>query len=174
MSCVGGFQAFVENVMELVELTTLRDGLVGLPGVSGLSTEQRKRLTIAVELVANPSIIFMDEPTSGLDARAAQIVMRTVRNTVDTGRTVVCTIHQPSIDIFEAFDEARPVTHSNPLLFCFFLIFTFFHLHSLLDLQLFLMKRGGQEIYVGPVGRHSAGLIQYFEVNQCKTNKNAE
>jgi ABC-type multidrug transport system ATPase subunit len=62
-------------------------------------------LTIAVELVANPSIIFMDEPTSGLDARAAAIVMRTVRNTVDTGRTVVCTIHQPSIDIFEAFDE---------------------------------------------------------------------
>jgi ABC-type multidrug transport system permease subunit len=47
----------------------------------------------------------MDEPTSGLDARAATIVMRTVRNTVDTGRTVVCTIHQPSIDIFEAFDE---------------------------------------------------------------------
>lgn len=98
---------FVEEVMELVELTSLRDALVGLPGVNGLSTEQRKRLTIAVELVANPSIIFMDEPTSGLDARAAAIVMRTVRNTVDTGRTVVCTIHQPSIDIFEAFDEVR-------------------------------------------------------------------
>ncbi|RRT70769.1 hypothetical protein B296_00009165 [Ensete ventricosum] len=96
---------FVDEVMELVELTPLRDALVGLPGVDGLSTEQRKRLTIAVELVANPSIIFMDEPTSGLDARAAAIVMRTVRNTVDTGRTVVCTIHQPSIDIFEAFDE---------------------------------------------------------------------
>lgn len=91
--------------MELVELSPLRNALVGLPGVDGLSTEQRKRITIAVELVANPSIIFMDEPTSGLDARAAAIVMRTVRNTVDTGRTVVCTIHQPSIDIFEAFDE---------------------------------------------------------------------
>jgi ABC-type multidrug transport system ATPase subunit len=96
---------FVEEVMTLVELDVLRDALVGLPGVSGLSTEQRKRLTIAVELVANPSIIFMDEPTSGLDARAAAIVMRTVRNTVNTGRTVVCTIHQPSIDIFESFDE---------------------------------------------------------------------
>lgn len=96
---------FVEEVMELVELNSLREALVGLPGVNGLSTEQRKRLTIAVELVANPSIIFMDEPTSGLDARAAAIVMRTVRNTVDTGRTVVCTIHQPSIDIFDAFDE---------------------------------------------------------------------
>ncbi|KAK1358247.1 hypothetical protein POM88_051503 [Heracleum sosnowskyi] len=52
---------------------------------------------------------------------------------VDTGRTVVCTIHQPSIDIFEAFDE------------------------------LFLLKRGGKEIYVGPVGRQSCELIKYFE-----------
>ncbi|OIT36974.1 pleiotropic drug resistance protein 1 [Nicotiana attenuata] len=94
---------FVEEVMELVELTVLRSALVGLPGVNGL------------------------------DARAAAIVMRTVRNTVDTGRTVVCTIHQPSIDIFEAFDE------------------------------LFLMKQGGQEIYVGPLGHRSCHLIKYFE-----------
>ncbi|KAB2636440.1 pleiotropic drug resistance protein 1-like [Pyrus ussuriensis x Pyrus communis] len=124
---------FVEEVMGLVELNPLRQALVGLPSASGLSTEQRKRLTIAVELVANPSIIFMDEPTSGLDARAAAIVMRAVRNTVDTGRTVVCTIHQPSIDIFDAFDE------------------------------LFLLKKGGQEIYAGPLGRHSCNLIKYFE-----------
>lgn len=124
---------FVDEVMQLVELDNLADAIVGLPGVQGLSTEQRKRLTIAVELVANPSIIFMDEPTSGLDARAAAIVMRTVRNTVDTGRTVVCTIHQPSIDIFEAFDE------------------------------LLLMKRGGQLIYAGPLGRHSHRLVEYFE-----------
>ncbi|XP_062008275.1 pleiotropic drug resistance protein 1-like [Rosa rugosa] len=126
-------KVFIEEVMELVELNPLRQALVGLPGINGLSTEQRKRLTIAVELVANPSVIFMDEPTSGLDARAAAIVMRTVRNTVDTGRTVVCTIHQPSIDIFESFDE------------------------------LLLLKRGGQEIYVGPLGRHSCNLIKYFE-----------
>ncbi|PQQ17541.1 pleiotropic drug resistance protein 1 [Prunus yedoensis var. nudiflora] len=129
----GTRKMFVEEVMRLVELNPLRQALVGLPGESGLSTEQRKRLTIAVELVANPSVIFMDEPTSGLDARAAAIVMRAVRNTVDTGRTIVCTIHQPSIDIFEAFDE------------------------------LFLLKKGGQEIYVGPLGRHSCHLIKYFE-----------
>ena len=92
---------------------------MGVPGATGLSVEQRKRLTIAVELVANPSIVFMDEPTSGLDARAAAIVMRTVRNIVNTGRTIVCTIHQPSIDIFESFDE------------------------------LLLLKRGGQTIYAG-------------------------
>lgn len=102
-------QAFVDEVMELVELTPLSGALVGLPGVDGLSTEQRKRLTIAVELVANPSIVFMDEPTSGLDARSAAIVMRTVRNIVNTGRTIVCTIHQPSIDIFESFDEVTSI-----------------------------------------------------------------
>ena len=54
------------QVMELVELESLRDAVVGLPGVSGLPVEARKRLTIAVELVANPSIVFMDEPTSGV------------------------------------------------------------------------------------------------------------
>ncbi|XP_024964759.1 pleiotropic drug resistance protein 1-like isoform X3 [Cynara cardunculus var. scolymus] len=139
-------EMFIEEVMELVELTSLSEALVGLPGVNGLSTEQRKRLTIAVELVANPSIIFMDEPTSGLDARAAAIVMRTVRNTVDTGRTVVCTIHQPNIDIFDAFDE------------------------------LFLLKRGGEQIYFGPLGRHCSQLIKYFEdidgVNKIKDGYN--
>ncbi|XP_051142940.1 ABC transporter G family member 31-like [Andrographis paniculata] len=126
-------QEFVEEIMQLVELDCLRHALVGLPGISGLSTEQRKRLTIAVELVENPSIIFMDEPTSGLDARAAAIVMRTVRNTVDTGRTVVCTIHQPSIEIFEAFDE------------------------------LLLLKRGGRAIYGGKLGQNSQTMINYFQ-----------
>lgn len=89
----------------MIELDEIKDELVGIPGGNGISAEQRKRLTIAVELVSNPSIIFMDEPTSGLDARAAAIVMRAVKNIVSTRRTVVCTIHQPSIDIFEAFDE---------------------------------------------------------------------
>ncbi|XP_074577986.1 ABC transporter G family member 31 [Curcuma longa] len=130
---LGTRKVFVEEVMELVELTSLSGALVGLPAVNGLSTEQRKRLTIAVELVANPSIVFMDEPTSGLDARAAAIVMRTVRNIVDTGRTIVCTIHQPSIDIFESFDE------------------------------LLFMKRGGELIYAGCLGPKSQELIDFFE-----------
>ncbi|KAI4344715.1 hypothetical protein L6164_011909 [Bauhinia variegata] len=137
---------FVNQVLETVELDGIKDSLVGLPNVSGLSTEQRKRLTIAVELVANPSIIFMDEPTSGLDARAAAVVMRAVKNVVGTGRTVVCTIHQPSIDIFEAFDE------------------------------LILMKTGGRIIYAGPLGQHSGRVIEYFEsipgVAKIKDNYN--
>ncbi|KAJ8551971.1 hypothetical protein K7X08_028414 [Anisodus acutangulus] len=129
---------FVEEVMELVELKPLRNALVGLLGVDDLSTEQRKRLTTAVELVANSSIVFMDEPAPGLDARAAAIVMRTVRKTVDTGRAVVCTIHQPSIDNFEAFDE------------------------------LLLMKREGQVIHAGPLGVRSQTMVEYFEVRVPK------
>ncbi|XP_034604276.2 ABC transporter G family member 41 isoform X1 [Setaria viridis] len=124
---------FVKEVLETIELDDVRDSLVGLPGANGLSTEQRKRLTIAVELVSNPCIIFLDEPTSGLDARAAAIVMRAVKNIAGTGRTVACTIHQPSIEIFEAFD------------------------------QLMLMKRGGELIYAGPLGNNSCQVIQYFQ-----------
>ncbi|KAE9602538.1 hypothetical protein Lal_00049481 [Lupinus albus] len=137
---------FVNEVLHTIELEGIKDSLVGMPNISGLSTEQRKRLTIAVELVANPSIIFMDEPTSGLDARAAAVVMRAVKNVVETGRTVTCTIHQPSIDIFEAFDE------------------------------LILMKTGGRIIYSGPLGRHSSRIIEYFEsipgVPKIKDNYN--
>ncbi|KAJ4849436.1 hypothetical protein Tsubulata_041601 [Turnera subulata] len=134
------------EVLEMIELQENKDALVGMPGVSGISMEQRKRLTIAVELVSNPAIIFMDEPTTGLDARAAAIVMRVVKNIVKTNRTIVCTIHQPSIDVFETFDE------------------------------LILMKRGGQVIYSGELGQHSSKLIEYFEsipgVPKIKENYN--
>ncbi|KAM3752301.1 hypothetical protein ACB098_03G007200 [Castanea mollissima] len=137
---------FVNEVLETIELDGIKDALVGVPGINGLSNEQRKRLTIAVELVSNPSIIFMDEPTTGLDARAAAIVMRAVKNVADTGRTIVCTIHQPSIDIFEAFDE------------------------------LILLKSGGHVIYSGSLGQHSACVIEYFEsipaVPKIKNNYN--
>ena len=61
-------QEFVHEVLDMIKLDGIKDAIVGIPGVSGLSTEQRKRLTIAEELVSNPSIIFLDEPTSGLDA----------------------------------------------------------------------------------------------------------
>ncbi|KAF2312683.1 hypothetical protein GH714_039581 [Hevea brasiliensis] len=73
---IGGYpKEFVNEVLEIIELDGIKDSLVGLPGISGLSPDQRKRLTIAVEFVANPSIIFMDEPTTGLDARAAAILI---------------------------------------------------------------------------------------------------
>lgn len=126
-------RAYVDEVMDIVDLMDIMYNLVGSPGTSGLSVEQRKRLTIAVELVANPSVVFMDEPTSGLDARAAAIVMQAVRNVARNGRTVMVTIHQPSIEIFEAFDK------------------------------LMLIQRGGRISYFGPLGEHSSALIDYLK-----------
>uniref|UniRef100_J3NDR3 ABC transporter domain-containing protein n=1 Tax=Oryza brachyantha TaxID=4533 RepID=J3NDR3_ORYBR len=135
---------FVAEVLEIVELDQIKDVLVGTPQINGLSMEQRKRLTIAVELVSNPSVILMDEPTTGLDTRSAAIVIRAVKNICKTGRTVVCTIHQPSTEIFESFDE------------------------------LILMKSGGKIIYSGPIGERSGEVIEYFEENSgvSKTKNN--
>lgn len=67
--------AYVEHIMELLELTPLQHAIVGTPG-SGLSIEQRKRLTIGTELVAKPSLLFLDEPTSGLDGQSAYEICR--------------------------------------------------------------------------------------------------
>ena len=122
----------VQATLQTIELTNLKGVIVGELG-SGLSTEQRKRLSIAVEMAANPSIVFMDEPTSGLDARAAAIVMRAIRNVADSNRTVMVTIHQPSMEIFEAFD------------------------------MLVLMQRGGRLTYFGALGAESSELISYLQ-----------
>ena len=106
--------AYADEVMQLIELDTIRRNITGMPGVSGLTVEQRKRLSIGVELAGNPSLIFMvcrlvrvhtcgstlsstpqDEPTSGIDARSASILMRCIKRTAQLQRTIVCTIHQP-------------------------------------------------------------------------------
>lgn len=82
--------------------------------------------------VANPSILFLDEPTSGLDSRAAQIVMRSVTNIVSSGRSVICTIHQPSRRLFLYFSH------------------------------LLLLKRGGEVAYFGPIGEQAKDLLVCF------------
>jgi ABC-type multidrug transport system ATPase subunit len=74
-----------------------------VPG-AGLSIEQRKRVTLGVELVAKPSLLFLDEPTSGLDGQSAYNIVRFMRRLVDGGQAVLCTIHQPSAVLFDAFD----------------------------------------------------------------------
>lgn len=106
-------RVYAEEVMQLIELDGIRKNITGMPGVSGLTVEQRKRLSIGVELAGNPSLIFMvrtlaacmstmhtpahaqDEPTSGIDARSASILMRCIKRTAKLQRTIVCTIHQP-------------------------------------------------------------------------------
>lgn len=124
---------FVEDILYLIELHNISDLLVGMSPAEGISLEQRKRLSIGVELVANPSILFMDEPTSGLDAYAAGIVMKAVQNIAASGRTVICTIHQPSSEIFLAF------TH------------------------LLVLQKGGQTVFFGPQGHECETLIRFLE-----------
>jgi ABC-type multidrug transport system ATPase subunit/ABC-type multidrug transport system permease subunit len=124
---------FIDQILDMLELTPIQDFLVGSDDIGGLSFEQKKRLSIAVELVANPSILFLDEPTSGLDARAAAIVMRGLKRIALTGRAVVATIHQPSIAIFNSFDT------------------------------LLLLKRGGEVVFYGDLGDESSNLIEYFQ-----------
>uniref|UniRef100_A0A7S1V0Y6 ABC transporter domain-containing protein n=1 Tax=Grammatophora oceanica TaxID=210454 RepID=A0A7S1V0Y6_9STRA len=124
---------FVESILETFELTDIADCLVGTDETGGLSFEQRKRLSIAVELAASPSLIFLDEPTSGLDSRAALLVCRALRVIANTGRTVIATIHQPSLAVFQLFDD------------------------------LLLLKKGGKTVFFGDMGEDCKNLVNYFE-----------
>merc|ERR1712063_167878 len=94
----------VEETIDQLHLRDVADRMVGMPETGGLSMELRKKLSIAVELVAEPAIFFLDEPTSGLDSQAAASVMETARIVANTGVPVICTIHQPSADLFYLFD----------------------------------------------------------------------
>jgi ABC-type multidrug transport system ATPase subunit len=112
-------------------IMALRTNAFSAPG-SGLSIEQRKRLTLATELVARPSLLFLDEPTSGLDGQSAYEICRFMRKLAAAGQTIICTIHQPSATLFDAFDV------------------------------LLLLGRGGVTTYFGPTGDQSRVVLDYF------------
>jgi ABC-type multidrug transport system ATPase subunit len=118
---------FVTQILTLLELTPL-----ATRSTDSLSQGERKRLTIGVELTANPSILFADEPTTGLDARAAAIVVRVMKRIAATGRTIVATIHQPSAEVFFSFD------------------------------QLLVLVPGGTQAYLGPLGTHASSLVAFL------------
>lgn len=120
-----------DSVNECLELLGMED--IADQIIRGSSVEQMKRLTIGVEFAAQPSVIFLDEPTSGLDACSAKKIMNGVRKVANTDRTIVCTIHQPSSEVFLLFDN------------------------------LLLLKRGGQTVYFGDLGKNASLLIDYFE-----------
>lgn len=124
--------AYVENIIHLLEMDSWAEGIVGEVGM-GLNVEQRKRLTIGVELAAKPKLLlFLDEPTSGLDAMAAWSIVRFLRKLADAGQAILCTIHQPSGELFNQFD------------------------------RLLLLQKGGKTVYFGDIGKNSQKLVDYF------------
>jgi ABC-type multidrug transport system ATPase subunit len=123
---------YVDTIIELLEMHDIENNLIGTAG-AGLSVEQRKRLTIGVELVSKPSIlIFLDEPTSGLDGQAAFNIVRFLRKLADVGQAVLVTIHQPSAQLFLQFDS------------------------------LLLLAKGGKTVYFGDIGENATTLKEYF------------
>lgn len=98
-------QLHVDTVIGKLGLTPARDVIIGGPKIRGVSGGERKRVTIGVELLHNPPLVFLDEPTSGLDSFQAQSVMETLRNLASNGHTVVCSIHQPRSSIYGMVDS---------------------------------------------------------------------
>ncbi|KAF2760458.1 hypothetical protein EJ05DRAFT_450171 [Pseudovirgaria hyperparasitica] len=123
---------YVDSIIDLLELHDIEHTLIGRPG-NGLSVEQRKRVTIGVELVSKPEIlIFLDEPTSGLDGQAAFGIVRFLRKLADIGQAVLVVIHQPSASLFAQFDT------------------------------LLLLQKGGRMSYFGDIGENGATVKDYF------------
>ncbi|KAK1987777.1 hypothetical protein LZ30DRAFT_756446 [Colletotrichum cereale] len=98
-------ESHVDSVIDCLELTHVRNSLVGSVGRPVISGGQRKRVSIGMELAAAPMAIFLDEPTSGLDATAASSMMRTLKAVARLGITVIVVIHQPRTEIFDLFDN---------------------------------------------------------------------
>ena len=97
-------EARIETVLRELGIDDIGDRLIGSPERKVISGGQRKRVNIAMELLSAPSVLFLDEPTSGLSSYDAELVIGLLRAQADAGRTVICTIHQPSADVFMQFD----------------------------------------------------------------------
>ena len=95
----------VDELLESMGLSHVRNSMVGDPMTKGISGGQLKRLSIAVEIIPLQKLIFLDEPTSGLDSSIALEVMRAVRQFTTKDRTCITAIHQPSIEVFSLFDK---------------------------------------------------------------------
>ncbi|KAI1833391.1 hypothetical protein DTO006G1_6434 [Penicillium roqueforti] len=126
---------YVTEVIKLLEMTEYADAVIGVPG-EGLNVEQRKRLTIGVELAARPALLlFLDEPTSGLDSQTSWAILDLLDKLKKNGQAILCTIHQPSAMLFQRFD------------------------------RLLFLQAGGRTVYYGDIGENSQILIDYFVRN---------
>jgi len=97
-------RARAAEVLQQLGLRDCAHVLIGNGHVKGISGGQKRRVSIAVQILARPSVLLLDEPTSGLDAFMAQNVMRVLHQLARSGMTIVCTIHQPRSDLFELME----------------------------------------------------------------------
>jgi len=107
----------VQKILDMLGLEAVADTIVGDENTRGISGGQVKRLSIAVEIVSLPDLIFLDEPTTGLDSSIAYEVMAAVRNLANQNRTVVCTIHQPSPQTYLLFDKLMLLAEGRVIYF---------------------------------------------------------
>ncbi|XP_067022118.1 protein white-like [Acropora muricata] len=96
----------IEEVMLELGLNKCADTVIGIPGrLRGISGGEKKRLSFASEVLTNPPLLFADEPTSGLDSFMAQSVITSLQRLASSGHTIMCTIHQPSSEVYAMFDS---------------------------------------------------------------------
>uniref|UniRef100_A0A1B0CMJ5 ABC transporter domain-containing protein n=1 Tax=Lutzomyia longipalpis TaxID=7200 RepID=A0A1B0CMJ5_LUTLO len=93
-------QKMIDNILNTLHLLHTKN-----TRCKNLSGGQKKRLSIALELIDNPSVLFLDEPTTGLDSSSSTQCVRLLQNLAREGRTIICTIHQPSATIYNTFDH---------------------------------------------------------------------
>jgi len=94
----------VNKIMEMMKLTEVAGRIVGNQLIKGIPGGQKRRLSMGVEIINFPSLIYLDEPTSGLDSASSDEVVAAIKNLSSQNRTVICTIHQPSASAFLSFD----------------------------------------------------------------------
>jgi ABC-type multidrug transport system ATPase subunit/pSer/pThr/pTyr-binding forkhead associated (FHA) protein len=90
----------ISTVIEQLGLKGTEDTLIGSPEKKGISGGQRKRVNLAMELLTDPLVLFLDEPTSGLSSEDALLVMQLLKKLTEAGKTILITIHQPSLEVF--------------------------------------------------------------------------
>lgn len=105
----------VNRLLKQMDLEQARDTLIGDENTKGISGGQRKRVNIALELITEPPLLFLDEPTSGLDATSTLKVVTLLRKLADEGKTIIMTIHQPRIEVFEKMNNLILLTKGGKL-----------------------------------------------------------
>ena len=105
----------VDDMIHALSLVKQRNKLIGDRDIRGLGPADRKRTSIAIELISDPSILFLDEPTSGLDSFSANKLVKLLLKQARMGKTVIATIHQPNSSTFALFDRLLLLMDGNPI-----------------------------------------------------------